>query len=138
MGCDGIHLTTWSPDGRVGMDVSIPGVSIDHPIAHQSFSISKQEALVMVETGKDISVNFCVDKIALIPVQKVYQSVSGTVDLQLSLSGDASLASVLLKDITLQMEGGSHEITMPSIQLNDMLISPKRAQDPSRALIEND
>jgi hypothetical protein len=138
MGCEGVHLTTWSPDGRVGMDVSIPWASIQQPIAEQSFSINKREAQVMIETGRDIPVNFCVDKIALIPVQKVYHSVSGTIDLQVSISDEAPLASVVLRDITLKVEGGSHEITMPTIHLNDILISPKRKQDPNRKLIGKD
>lgn len=137
IGCTGIHLSTWSPDGTVGMDIAIPGIPTDREV-NAVFHIADRSAMVMVETGREIPVNFCVDEIAEIPVQQVYHSTTGTVELQIQQDGDEYYATAKLMDVTLQNERVDHAITLSTIQLPNVQLSAKRTQDPNRKRIQHD
>lgn len=118
------------------MDISIPGLPDDREIK-ATFNIERQQALIMVETGREIPVNFCVDKIAEIPVQKVYHSLSGTVDLEIIKDHDGYYASAQLSDIMLQSEMDRHEIKLSTIVLPNIRLDKIKTQTPGRKLLQD-
>ena len=136
LGCTGIHLTTWNSTGTVGMDIQIPGIPSDRPMS-QRLSIEARDAMVMVETGQEIPLNFCVDAIVEIPVQHVYHATEGTVHIEISPVDNAYYATAKLSGVLLESERGDHKIALPSLQLPDVRIGEKRSQSSSRPRIQH-
>ena len=135
LGCSGIHLTTWNPEGTVGMDIHIPVTPTDTS-TQTVFNLDTKDAIVMVETGQEIPLNFCVDEIVEIPVQQVYHSQKGTITLSFAHKDNLNQATVNLSDVELKSEFSNHIITMPEIQLPDVSIGPIRTQTSNRPRIQ--
>ena len=137
LGCtnSGIHLTTWNPEGTVGMDIHIPMLPSDSSTT-RTFRLDRKDAIVMVETGQEIPLNFCVDEIVEIPVQQVYHSHSGTVTLSMNHNNNQKFATVKLSGVKLKSESKNHQIELPDIQLTDVLIDARRKQMSNRPRLQ--
>lgn len=136
LGCSGIHLTTWNSAGTVGMDIHIPVTPTDLS-SPTTFNLGTRDAIVMVETGQEIPLNFCVDETVEIPVQQVYHSQKGVINLSLEQKDNQSYATVKLSGVELKSEYANHSITMPEIQLPDVSIGPIRAQTSNRPRLQH-
>jgi hypothetical protein len=114
MGCWPDHLYAWNEQESVGIDVFIAN-AFALPQAPSNLTINLEDPgnLVMVETGKQIPDNFCVEKISIIPVARVYESTSGVLEVEIDHINKR--LGVELNEVTLKDPTSKHELTIPKL-----------------------
>ena len=125
LGCWPDHLYAWNKEGTVGIDVFIANAFArpDDPSSIK-IDLSKPGNIVMVETGKQIPDNFCVEQISIIPVARVYESTSGILDVSIDHKGNR--LGVTLQDVTIKHKETNHVVNIPSVTFPLQDLYPKR------------
>jgi hypothetical protein len=115
MGCDPDHLYAWNKEDTVGIDVFIasPFTNPDKP-EKMTIDLAEPGNQITVETGQQIASNFCVEKINVIPVNRVYESTSGILSVEIDHKNRQ--LGLLIENAVIKHPPSEHSVTIDSVR----------------------
>lgn len=121
--CENLAFYMWNDVDTQGMEIRILSRNSNEFQEGQqyTFDIARKEVYILLEQGKHISQNFCVDRIQEIPISRVYEAEKG----QVVVWREGSEFSGKVVFAQLQQEHGTDSMILENIDIVSSVLIKK-------------